>query len=66
VQQRPEDPPDAGQVLFVPGIGIGVGGREPGDLGVPLRRVVGQAQVPAVRSGREVRTLRVHVIAVLF
>ena len=65
VQQRAEHPPDAGQVLLVPGIRVGVRGGEPGDLGVPLRRVVRQPQVAAVGPGREVGSLRVHPVSVL-
>ena len=65
MQQRAEHPADAGQVLLVPGIRVRVRGGEPGDLGVPLRRVVRQPQVAPVGPGREVRSLRVHPVSVL-
>jgi hypothetical protein len=65
-QQRAEERAEAGHV-GVPGrVGVGVRPRELRDLGVPLGRLVGEAQAAAVAPRREVRPLRVHVVAVAF
>ena len=65
VQQRPEHPPETGQVRLIRDVSVGVTRRELGDLGPPPGRVVRQPQVPSVPPRREVGPLRVHVVAVL-
>ncbi len=64
VKQGPEDGAEVGQVRLVAVVGRGVPLGEPRDLGPALRRVGGQAEIPPVRPGREVRTLREHVVTV--
>ena len=64
-QQRADQPAEPAEPRLPPLVRVGVALENLRDLLVPAPRVVGQAQVAAVAAGREVRALRVDVVAVL-